>query len=71
MIVCAGDIEQFSFATPIGIGITQAAINTTDLILKKLPKSRLFVGRAGSYGDANILDICYSNHGKNLEISFL
>lgn len=71
MIVCAGDIEQFSFATPIGIGITQAAINTTELILKKRPKSLLFVGTAGSYGDANILDICYSNHAKNLEISFL
>lgn len=71
MIVCAGEIEQFSFAKPIGIGITQAAINTTLLALKHNPQWMLFVGTAGSYGEANIFDIFYSTVAKNIEISLL
>jgi len=71
MIVCAGEIEQFSFATPIGIGITKAAINTTKIILQNRPKSILFAGTAGSYGNADIFDLLLSNSAKNIEISAL
>ncbi len=71
MIVCAGDIEQFPFATPIGIGIAQAAINTVRISISKKPKSLLFIGTAGSYGNGKIFDLYCSNESKNIEIGYL
>ena len=32
-IVCAGKSEQFDFAQPVGIGMTEAAINLTILCM--------------------------------------
>ncbi len=71
MIVCAGDIEQFSFATPIGVGLVKSAIHLTRLILMNPPEFLVFVGTAGSYGKKNIFDIIESRTAANIEHSFL
>jgi len=71
MIICAGDIEQFSFATPIGIGLVNSAINLTRLILMEPPEFLFFVGTAGSYGRKTIFDIVESRVAANIEHSFL
>jgi nucleoside phosphorylase len=71
MIVCAGDIEQFSFATPIGVGLIDSAINLTRLCLLHPPDFILFVGTAGSYGEHNIFDIVESKSASNIEHAFL
>ena len=70
MIVCAGDIEQFDFATPIGIGLINSAINLTRVCLMNPPEFILFVGTAGSYGKHNIFDIVYSRAAANIEHAF-
>jgi len=71
MIVCAGNIEQFSFATPIGIGLINSAINLTKLSLLNPPEFILFIGTAGSYGNYKIFDIIESKTASNIEHSFL
>ena len=70
MIVCAGDIEQFKFATPIGVGLINSAINLTRLCIMNPPEFILFVGTAGSYGEKDIFDIIYSRAASNIEHSF-
>jgi len=70
MIICAGDIEQFDFATPIGVGLVNAAINLTRLCMINPPEFLLFVGTAGSYGKKNIFDIVESKTASNIENSF-
>jgi len=70
VIVCAGNIETFSFATPVGIGLIQSAINTTRLCLMAPPKEIIFVGTAGSYGKHAIFDIVTSSKGCNIENGF-
>ena len=70
MIICAGDIEQFDFATPIGIGMVNAAVNLTKLCLMNPPEFLLFVGTAGSYGNRKIFDIIESRTAANIENSF-
>jgi len=69
-IVCAGKSEQFDFAQPVGIGMTEVAINLTRLCLTKKPKFILFVGTAGSYGEKKIFDIIESKTASNIENSF-
>jgi nucleoside phosphorylase len=72
MIVCAGNIESFEYAAPIGIGLIESAINLTQLCLKEKPKQLLFIGSAGSYSsDINIFDIFSSSSAANVENSFL
>lgn len=71
MIVCAGDIESFKFAEPIGIGLVDVAINLTRKCLFNRPEYLLFIGTAGSYGNHEILDIVESKRAANLELSFL
>ena len=71
MILSAGREENFSFATPIGIGLIETAINLTRLCLFDRPKSLIFIGSAGSYGEYNILDIVQSRSASNIELSFL
>ncbi|MBI3873920.1 MAG: purine-nucleoside phosphorylase [Arcobacter sp.] len=71
MIICAGQNETFPFATPIGVGLIESAINTTRLCLFDKPDYLIFVGSAGSYGKYNIFDIIESSSGSNLELSFL
>ena len=70
MIICAGESEQFDFALPIGIGMTDVAINLTRLCLSQKPKFILFVGTAGSYGEKKIFDIVESKTASNIENSF-
>ena len=69
-IVCAGKSEQFDFAQPVGIGMTEVAINLTRLCLSQKPKFILFVGTAGSYGEKKIFDIVESKTACNIENSF-
>ena len=70
MIVCAGEIEQFDGAYPIGIGMIDAAIILTKLCEKKRPEELIFVGTAGSYGEIDIMQIVKSSSAVNIENSF-
>lgn len=71
MIICAGNMESFSFAKPIGVGLVEASVKLSEIILKESPKNLLFIGSAGSYGKANIFDTICSNSAKNIEIGYL
>ena len=71
MIVCAGNNENFSFATPMGVGLVEMSINLTRLCLMDPPEYLLFVGTAGSYGKAEIFDIIESKTAANIELCFL
>lgn len=71
MIICAGDIETFKFAQPIGIGLVNSSINLTRQCLFNKPDFLLFVGTAGSYGNHEIFDIVESKRAANLELAFL
>ena len=71
MIICAGNNEEFSFATPMGVGLIETAMNLTRLCLFDKPEFLLFVGSAGSYGDAQIFDIIESKTAANIELAFL
>ncbi len=70
MIICAGDNEQFSFATPIGIGMVNSSIHLTKLCLFNPPEFILFMGTAGSYGNLKLFDIVESKSSSNIENSF-
>ena len=71
MILCAGNNETFDFATPIGVGLIDSAINLTRDCLVHKPEFLLFVGSAGSYGDHKILDLIESKMAANIELGFL
>ncbi len=71
MIICAGESESFDFAKPIGIGLIQSAITLTQLIIENNPSFLLFVGTAGSYGNAQIFDIIKTSKASNIELGFL
>jgi len=70
LFICAGDSEQFKFATPVGIGLVNVAVNLTRLCLLNPPEFLLFVGTAGSYGNKKIFDIIESRSAANIENSF-
>ena len=71
MILCAGNNETFSFATPMGVGLVETAMNLTRLCLFDKPEFLLFVGTAGSYGEKKIFDIVESKTAANIELAFL
>ncbi len=71
MIICAGNIESFDIATPIGIGLIESAINLTRLALFDKPEFLIFIGSAGSYGKYKVFDIVESSISANIENSFL
>ena len=71
MIICAGNNESFTFATPVGVGLIESTMNLTRLCLFDKPEFLLFVGTAGSYGEQNIFDIIESKTAANIELSFL
>lgn len=71
MILCAGRMEQFEFAYPIGIGLMESAINLSRLCLFDPPEYLLFVGTAGSYGNYAIGDVITSTEATQIELSFL
>jgi len=70
MYICAGDIEQFSFAKSVGIGLVNVSINLTKLCIEQNPKELIFVGTAGSYGYKKIFDIVESCTATQIENSF-
>lgn len=70
MFICAGESEQFDFAIPIGIGMTDVAIHLTKLCLAQKPEFLFFVGTAGSYGEKKIFDIVKSKTASNIENGF-
>ena len=71
MILCAGDIENFSFAKSIGIGVVDSAINLTKICIDEKPKDLIFIGSAGSYGNHNIFDIVESSSSSQIEQSYI
>lgn len=71
MIICAGNNENFDFAIPMGVGLIETAMNLTRLCLFDKPEFLLFVGSAGSYGEAKIFDIIESKTASNIELAFL
>jgi len=71
MIICAGNNESFEFATPMGVGLVETAMNLTRLCLFDKPEFILFVGTAGSYGNHKIFDIVESKTAANIELAFL
>ena len=71
MIICAGNNETFDFAQPMGVGLIETAMNITRLCLFDKPEFLLFVGSAGSYGNAKIFDIIESKTASNIELAFL
>ena len=71
MIICAGNNETFDFATPMGVGLIESAINLTRLCLFDKPEFLLFIGSAGSYGEHKIFDIVESKTASNIELGFL
>ncbi len=70
MFICAGESETFDFAKPMGIGMTDMAINLTKLCVTTPPSFIFFVGTAGSYGEHNIFDIIESKTASNIENGF-
>jgi len=71
MIICAGNNETFDFAQPMGVGLIETAMNLTRHCLFDKPEFLLFIGSAGSYGDAKIFDIIESKTASNIELAFL
>jgi len=71
MVICAGNSENFDFAQPMGVGLIETAMNLTRLCLFDKPEFLLFVGTAGSYGEAQIFDIVESKTAANVELAFL
>lgn len=71
MIICAGNNETFDFATPMGVGLVETAMNLTRLCLFDKPEFLLFVGTAGSYGKHAVFDIVESKTAANIELAFL
>jgi len=71
MFICAGNNETFPFATPIGVGLIESAMNLTRLALFDKPEFLIFVGSAGSYGKYKPFDIVESSIASNIELSFL
>lgn len=73
MIVCAGNGEEFEFATSIGVGLVESAINLSKILSKiqVLPNEIIFIGSYGLYEKGNILDIIEVNSAVNLEVSVI
>ena len=71
MILCAGRMESFPFATPVGVGLVESAIHLTRLCLLHPPQFLLFIGTAGSYGEFAPGNIVTSRGAANLEVAFL
>lgn len=71
MIVCAGRIETFLFARPIGVGLIESAYNLSAILKDEKPSNILFVGSCGSYGKLAIFDAFYSRSASQIEQSFV
>lgn len=72
MIVCAGRVEQFSFAKSIGVGLVESSAGLSRLILQEAPREIIFIGTCGVY-DINepLLQVFTSTAATQIELSFL
>jgi nucleoside phosphorylase len=70
MIVCAGKTEEFPFATPIGVGLVESAMNLTQAVLFDRPEFLLFIGSAGSYGEYDPFTVVESRGATQIERAF-
>ena len=70
MFVCAGKIERFDFASPIGIGLVESAASVATLCEKYKPKKIVFVGTAGSYGEVRIGEIVEATRSVSVEPAY-
>lgn len=71
MILCAGEIENINHAVPIGIGMVASAIKLSRICSLKTPKELVFLGTAGSYGNAKIGEFLQSHETENVELAYL
>jgi len=71
LFISAGNGEVFDFATPMGVGLSEIAVNLTRAVLYSKPEKIVFVGTAGSYGRKKIFETIESNTSSQLELSFL
>jgi nucleoside phosphorylase len=71
MIISAGNEEVFEFATPIGVGLIESAMNLTRLCLFDKPDFLIFIGSAGSYGRLRPFEVIESFSAANIEHCFL
>jgi nucleoside phosphorylase len=71
MIISAGNEEIFDFATPIGVGLIESAINLTRICLFDRPEFLIFIGSAGSYGRLKPFEIIHTKSASNIEHCFL
>jgi len=66
-IISSGNKEIFNFATPVGIGLIDSAINLTRIVLFDKPDIIFFIGTAGSYGKLKVFDIIETSSASNIE----
>ena len=82
LLVYAGKSESFDFATPVGIGLIESAINLTNILTvnlltldqtnkQNLVSEVIFIGTGGLYKSGKILEICESKIAVQHEISEL
>ena len=71
MFVCAGSIETFPFAKPVGVGMVETAASVALLCEKERPRELVFVGTAGSYGRYGLLEIVEAHAAVQIEIAAL
>ncbi|WP_104697357.1 MULTISPECIES: phosphorylase family protein [unclassified Helicobacter] len=70
MFICAGNGEDFKFATSIGVGLIESAISLTQICIKDKPNFLCFIGSAGSYDfSLPLLEICMSQESTQIETS--
>jgi len=70
IIISSGNQEIFPFATPIGIGLIEPAINLTKICEFDRPDFIIFIGSAGSYGKLKIFEIIETTSASNIEQCF-
>lgn len=72
MIVCAGNNEIISYATPIGVGLVESSIGLTRLCMKEYVENLVFIGSAGAYSyDLPLLTMCVSSRATQIESSLI
>lgn len=49
LIICTGKNENFSFAKSIGVGLVEASVGLSELVLRQKPERVIFIGTCGLY----------------------
>lgn len=74
MLVCAGKNENLCYAAPIGVGLVEASLGLTRLMLggAREVENIIFVGSAGAYSKEILIgDMFFSVEATQIESSFL